>query len=408
MPTLPTKSFATIVSDIAAGIQGRASKLVNFAIGSTLRAIAEGYAGVFLWFQALVLQLLTATRLATSTGVDADTFTADFMPAVGTSNGVSSPRLGAQASTGQVTFSRQTAGPSTCFIPAASAIGSNGAITNAGPNNAATVQTTDGAQNFAVTVDTTNPAYSASLGGYTLAANVASINLPVQNLVPGTSGNVAVGAIAVLTAPITGIDTVVNSAAFTNGADSESDPALKARFPLYIASLAKGTEGAIGYAVVSIKLGMQYQIWEPGIGGFTQLTVYVDDGSGAIPNAVLTAAAQAVFSVKAAGVPVAVLAATTLAANVTMTITTASGFDHPTVVAQVVAALTAYINGLGLGQVQNGALVSGTLSYMRLAQVAFNASPGVTDVTGYSLNSGTADLVPAAGQTIKSGTIIVS
>ncbi len=52
MPTLPTQSFATIVQNTAAGIQGRSSKLLNFAIGSTLRAIAEGFAGLFLWFQA--------------------------------------------------------------------------------------------------------------------------------------------------------------------------------------------------------------------------------------------------------------------------------------------------------------------------------------------------------------------
>jgi Baseplate J-like protein len=388
MPTLPTQSFQTIVQNTVAGIQGRASKLVNFAVGSTLRAIVEGFGGLFLWFQALVLQLLTAIRLSTSSGNDVDTFCADFMPVV---PGTTSPRLGAQPSTGQVTFGRLTAGPSTCFIPVG-----------------ATVQSSDGSQNFTVTVDTTNPAYSATLNGYTLASSVATINVPVQDTVPGSAGNVVVGAISVMTSPITGIDYVQNAAAFTDGADFESDAQLKARFALYIASLREGTEGAIGYAVVSLKLGMQYQIWEPGIGGFTQLTVYVDDGSGAIPTPVLTAAQAAIFAVKAAGVQAAVLAATTLLANVTMTITSAPGYYHPTVVAQVVAAVTAYINALGLGQVQNGSIVGGALSFMRLAQVAFNASPGVIDVTGYSLNSVQADLVPAAGQTIKSGTIIVS
>ena len=42
-----------------------------------------------------------------------------------------------------------------------------------------TIQTGDGAQQFTVTLDTTNPAYSASLGGYVLAAGVGSINVPV-------------------------------------------------------------------------------------------------------------------------------------------------------------------------------------------------------------------------------------
>ena len=61
MANLPTQSFQTIVTNAIAGIQGRASKLINFAIGSTLRAIAEGFAGVFLWFQAMVLLVLQAS-----------------------------------------------------------------------------------------------------------------------------------------------------------------------------------------------------------------------------------------------------------------------------------------------------------------------------------------------------------
>src|ERR1035438_8890085 len=117
MATLPTRSFSQIVTNTISGIQGRAEKLINFQEGSTLRAIVEGFAGLFLWLQAMVLQLLTATRLSTSVGVDVDTFTADFMPVVGVSNGISSPRLGAQASSGQVKFARFTAAPSTCFVP---------------------------------------------------------------------------------------------------------------------------------------------------------------------------------------------------------------------------------------------------------------------------------------------------
>src|SRR6185312_3077152 len=404
MPTLPTRSFQTIVSTVVVGIQGRASKLINFAIGSTLRAIAEGFAGLFLWFQAIALQILAAIRLATSQGVDVDTWTADYMPTVGVSNGVASPRLGARAATGQVTFARFTAAPSTCFVPAALIVNADGTFTNAGADNAVTMRSADGSVSFVVTVDTTNVNYSAALGGYTLAADVGSMNVPVECLTPGSIGNVAVGTLSSITTPITGIDTVTNAAAFTNGFDQESDAELKTRFPLYIASLAKGTEGAIGFAIVSLQLGMQYQIWEPGLNGFTELTVYVDDGSGAIPAETLAAAQTAVLAVKAAGVPIAVLAATTLLANVTLTITTAAGYYHPTVVAQVVAAITAYINGLGLGATP----AAGTLSYFRLAQVAFNASPGVTDVTGYSLNGVQADLVPGAGVTIKAGTIIVS
>jgi hypothetical protein len=387
MTTLPTQSFQAMVSNIVAGIQGRSAKLLNFSAGSTLRAIVEGFAGLFLWLQALVLQLLTATRLSTSSGNDVDTFTADFMPLVA---GTTSPRLGAQASTGQVTFGRFTAAPSSAFI----AVG-------------ATVQSSDGTQNFTVTADTTNTSYSAALSGYTLSPSVATVNVPVQNTVRGSAGNVAVGAISVMTSPITGIDYVTNAAGFTNGTDQESDVQLKARFVLFIQSLQKATEGAIGFAIASLHVGMQWQILENmdpnGATDYGAFTVYVDDGSGAIPTATLTAAQNAVFAISAAGTRPQVLAATTLLANPTMTLVTATGYDHPTVVAAVVAAIGSYINGIGLGTTP----AAGALSYMKLAAVAFGVA-GVTDVLNYTLNGGNSDLVPARGQVIKVGSIIAS
>jgi Baseplate J-like protein len=404
MTTLTTKNFTGLVQEWAAVVQSsiatvRPTLVLSFTKGAILRAMAEAQASVSLWLQGNILKLLTATRLATSVGVDVDTWCADYMPGAVNGavlpNGAISPRLPANAATGLVTFARAT--PTN---PATVPVG-------------ALVQSSDGVQTFAVTVDATNSAYSAILNGYVIPAAVTSIQVPVQFQFPagyipsaytGPVGNVQVGGISILQTGISGVDTVTNAAALTNGFNSESDAALKARFPLYIASLAKGTEGAIGYAISSVQQGMQYQIWEPGIGGFTILTVYVDDGSGAIPSPTLTAAQAAAFAIRAAGVQMAIFAATVLSANVTMTIATAPGYYHPTVVAQVVAAITSYINGLGLGATPT----LGTLSYMRLAQVAFDASPAVIDVTGYSLNSAQADLVPAAGQTIKSGTIIVS
>ena len=67
--------------------------------------------------------------------------------------------------------------------------------------------------------------------------------------------------------------------------------------------------------------------------------------------------------------------------------------------ASVAPALTTYINSLPLGT---------SLSFFRLSQVAFDTSPGVTDITAVTLNSGTADLTATAQQVIRAGTISVS
>lgn len=414
MPSLPTQSFSMIVQNVVAGFQGRASKLINFAIGATLRAIAEAFAGVMMWFQALVLKLLLAIRLSTSSGQDVDTFTADFMPTIGISNGVASPRLGAQASSGQVTFARFTAGPSTCFIPAASGV-NNGVIANAGPNPAATVQSTDGTQNFVVTADATNTAYSPALGGYVLPASVASVSVPVLNLVPGAAGNVAAGAITVITSSITGIDTVVNTAAFTNGADQESDGSLKSRFSAYILGLSRGDFYGLQSSIKGTAITVQWTLTEfYNFDGSWRLGYYfvvADDGSGNPSESFLGVILAAAQAVRPLAIQCQVFGPTIVTANVTMEIETAQGYDHNSVVAAVTAAVTANINGLGLGN---------SLPYSILSAWAYQV-PGVTKVSGVLLNgqSGDAASISAtratqdgqstiADKTIKAGTIAVS
>ena len=96
---LQVYNFSQIVSNIATAIQASASTALNFTAGSVLRAISEAVSGVVLWLQAIILQLLTLTRAATSVGADLDSWCADF----------GFFRLAARAATGQVTFSRFTA-----------------------------------------------------------------------------------------------------------------------------------------------------------------------------------------------------------------------------------------------------------------------------------------------------------
>lgn len=374
MPTLPTKSFNTIVTNTIAGIQGRAAKLINFSIGSTLRAIVEGFGGLFLWFQALVLQLLTAIRLNTSTGIDVDTFTADFMPILpGSITAVlpsGSPRLGAQAASGNVTYSRFTAAPTTCFI-----------------NVGATITTTDGNNTqFSVIDDTTFATYQLGPpAGYLLAANVASIIVPVQALVAGAIGNIAFGALSTMTSSITGIDTVINNSAFTTGADQESDPGLKARFAAYILGLSRGDYYGLASSILGVTPTVQWTLTEgynfdgsyrPGF-----FFVVADDGSGSPSAAFLALVAQAAQAVRPLGVQCSIFPPVVLFASVSMQLTTAVGYNHNTVVAQVAALVALNINSLGLGN---------ALPWTQLAAWAYTI-PGVTRVSNVLLNGAATD-----------------
>ena len=385
MPTLPTQSFSTIVQNIAAGVQGRASALINFAIGATLRAIAEGFAATFMWFQALVLQLLAAMRLSTAVGADVDTFTADFMPVLAGSqtsilpNG--SPRLGAQAASGQVTFSRFTAGPNSCFVPAATSVSATGVIANAGTQNAATLQTSDGSQNFVVIADTTFATYSAALGGYTLPSSIANLIVPVQAQLPGAAGNVQAGAISVITSPLQGIDTVVNLAGFTNGANQESDNSLKARFAAYILGLSRGDFYGLNSSIEGTAVTVQWTLtesynldgsWHPGY-----FFVVADDGSGAPSASFLTTITNAVNAVRPLGIFASVFPPTVIEATVNLQIAVAQGYQLTVVEAIVSATIAQNINSLGLGT---------PLEFGQIYAWAFSV-PGVTNVTAVTLNT---------------------
>src|SRR5487761_2698298 len=93
---LALQTFTSLVQGMAATTQSASRQVLDLTVGSTLRAILEANASVGLWMQWLILQVLQMTRAATSSGVDLDSWMADFSLA----------RLPATFATGTVTFSR--------------------------------------------------------------------------------------------------------------------------------------------------------------------------------------------------------------------------------------------------------------------------------------------------------------
>jgi uncharacterized phage protein gp47/JayE len=374
MASLSTQNFSQIVQNTVAAIQAGSTQLLNLTVGSVLRAIVEANAALTLWLQGLVTYVLTLTRFATSAGSDADSWAADF----------DFTRLAAVAATGTVTFTRFT-DTTQSVVPFG-----------------AQVQSADGTQTFTVNTDPTNSAYNLALGGYVLPIGTPTLTVEVTASTPGSGGNVLANTITSLGQGIPGIDTVTNSAAYTTGVDAETDAAFKARFVVYIASLSKATLEAVESAIIDVQPGLQYTItenydynstYDPGF-----FYVVLDDGSGTPPSQLLTNVGDAIEVVRALGIRFAVFAPVVTTANVTMEITSAAGFTHSVVVGAVGLAVTAFINGLGLG---NG------LPYTQLAAIAYGV-PGVTNVSGVLLNSGTSDIAGNVQNTIKAGTVSVS
>jgi len=375
MANLQTKDFQTLVREQVTAIQGGSKTLADLSVGSILRVIVEAYSAVALWLQGMILQLLATTRAATSSGTDLDTWVADY--------GVT--RLPATVASGQVTFSR--------FTPTAQAVVSIGVV----------VQTTDGTQQYAVALDSTNSSYSAAQGGYVLTAGTVSLNLPVKALTPGASGNASANGINTLGQAIPGVDTVANAANFTNGADAETDEALRTRFINYIKSLSKATKDAVGNAVTSTQQGLNYTLTEnqshtgtPQLGYFY---LVVDDGTGTLTDNLKTTIYNAVDAVRPVTSSFGVFAPDVVTVSVSMNVTTSAGYDHAQTVVLIIAALMTYINALPLGT---------SLAWSRLAQVAYDASPGVTNVSNVLLNNATLDIPINPNQVLKAGTITVN
>lgn len=370
-----TQSFTTIVNNAVAAIQGAAATLIDLTVGSILRATTEATALIALWLQGIALQIASLNRFATSSGADADSFGADF----------GFYRLEGVNASGSVTFAR--------FTPTLQATIPIGTI----------VQTGDGTVKYQVIADTTQSAYNSGLEAYVIGASITSCTATIEALNAGIAGNVAAGLINTIAASIPYVDTVTNPAGFINGADEEDDANYKARFVLYLASLADGTIAAVINAVVSLQQGASCTVTEnTAYAGGADLGYFyaiVDDGTGAPGSTFLATAYNAIDTVRPITISFGVFAPTVITANVAMTIATAAGYNHSTSAAVVTTALQTYINTLGLG---NG------LPFTRLAQIAYDAGAGVTNVTATTLNSGTSDLTATAKQTIKIGTCVVS
>ena len=365
-------SRTSLVQGFAAAAQAACETVLDFSIGAVLRAIGEAQATLSLWFQVLLLNVLSMTRLATSSGTDVDSWVGDF--------GLT--RQPAVAATGQVTLSRYVATVAALIVPGVQ------------------VKTTDGTQTFTVTADPTNPAWSTTQGalpGYFMPIGTASVTVPVQAVNAGVQGNIGAGTISLVASAVAGVDTVTNAIAFTNGVNAESDAALKASFLAFILSLPATTNAALEYAASQVQQGLLIQVAsavpQP---GFT--TIYVDDGSGAPSASLLSTVYTACAPVAAEGITLLVVGPTTVPVTVTAILNLVPGASAQVVQANVNTALAAYIEQLGFGA---------TLPYLNTAGVILGVS-GVASIAALVLNGGAADITADIGQRIVATSISVT
>jgi phage-related baseplate assembly protein len=293
-------------------------------------------------------------------------------------------RLPSSAAEGTVVFARYTPGMS-ATIPVGT-----------------TVLTAEGSQSFAVLAQATNPAWNGT-NGYTLAASLSSISVPLTATVAGAAGNVLAGQIGLIASPIAGVDTVSNPTPLTGGCDPESDAAFRTRFQLYINSRSLATTGAVAFAITSVQQGLRYAVienqntvGEPQPGNFC---VIADDGTGS-PSSVLLAQVQAaVDAVRPIGATYSVAGPGIILVTVTATLETSNPLTHAAVAAAAQASILSWISGLPIG---------GTLAISKIDALVHATDPGVLSVMATSINGAVSDITAAPNGILLPQSVTVS
>jgi uncharacterized phage protein gp47/JayE len=189
-----------------------------------------------------------------------------------------------------------------------------------------------------------------TLQAATLPRGQTYVDVPAECEVPGAQGNVPVGAVSVVKDAVPGVEAVTNITAGTGGVDEEPLEAAKERFSKWLAAQAKGTLASIELTALGVEVGGVRPkrvkavdlVLDPAV-PLGEVRVYVDADS---PSPLLPAVAQAVDSVRPAGVRVQAYAVTRRTVNIRVRL---EG-GQPSDISPAQNAVYAYFEALAIGE----------------------------------------------------------
>lgn len=182
-----------------------------------------------------------------------------------------------------------------------------------------------------------------------LAAGALSVTVPAQAVAGGKAFNAAAGAVDTLVTPPAGIEGVTNGAAFSGGADAESDDALRARLLQSWSILPNGTNAETYRRAAQQVPGVGSVNVVPRASGAGTVAVYLyGDGAPAAEETV--GAVQAVLeAMREINVSVTVAAAEPAPRLVTAYIEPKDGVAFEEAKALCTAAVEAYFASMTVG-----------------------------------------------------------
>ncbi len=286
-------------------------------------------------------------------------------------------RRSATFSSGTAVFSRQSADPVQIDIPIGTVIGTSGGL-----------------------LYTTQNAVSI------LSGNLSSSSANITANKVGGSYNVLAGVINIINSSLPGVNSVTNNTATSGGTDKETNPDYYTRFKNYILGLSGSNDYGIFTAANSVSTIQSAYVENhfPPEAGLYNFTVYVDDGSGSVPQTVLDQVTLVVRGnntstyqgYASAGVNFRVLSAGLIPSNIIYTAKINPLIVDPAAAqVNIESIIKNYINSLWVGSDVIRAEV------IKIIQGA----TGVIDVPVLTLNGTTDNIVTTASQVARVNTI---
>lgn len=186
--------------------------------------------------------------------------------------------------------------------------------------------------------------------GGSVDAGDTQLDLSVEAVEPGASGNVPAGSVVFLAVPPVGVTACANLEAFSNGQDTESDEALRERVMETFRRLANGANKVFYEQQAMSFDGVAAVTVLPRSRGVGTVDVVIA-AQGGVPDETLVQAVQDYFDeVREIAVDVKVTAPTVQSVDVAVTLAVKEGWDHDSVAQAVEDALQGWFTGQRLGQ----------------------------------------------------------
>ena len=184
----------------------------------------------------------------------------------------------------------------------------------------------------------------------TLASDAASVSVSITAVAAGAEYNARGGTVTVIVTPVLGIGRVYNGSLVIGGTDRESDEELRARVIDSYVNISNGSNAAYYQSLALSVSGVRFASVVGCARGAGTVNVYVFGDGELVTTSQLNRVQTLLNEERELCVDVRACHPEAVDVNLYIRLKVQPGYDFNTVASQVQAAVTGYINTLGIGR----------------------------------------------------------